>query len=203
VYFLLICYAWVFFFIISIKRVLNETNNGRVANNLKMNANESFSNVYIYIIKLFVIYFILFYGRSELILFNHFNLNNFALYNLVLFLTLNYFVFFLIKDVKENNLTKSIDYYFSLNNILMFTPCLFIVNTVFTFLFVLEVMSILILYKLISSKIWFSKPNSAKNSKLPQHYINMLFFQFWVTFFATIFIVYFYIVVFYIFGTSE
>lgn len=144
-----------------------------------------------------------FHGRNEVILFNHINLNNFSIQNLIYFLIVNYFIFFLVKSLKNDYLSKSIDYYFSMSNILMYTPFLFLVNTVFTFLFSLEIISFLVLYKLISSKIWFFKVNSVKNNKLPQQYINMLFFQFWVTFFSTIFIVYFYINIFFIFGSTE
>ena len=202
-YFLLICYIWIFFFNVNIKKTTNEASNSIIPNSLKINSNENFSNVYIYTIKLFAIYFTSFHGRNEMILFNHFNISNFFINNLILFLIVNFFVFILIKAVRNNNLNKSIDYYFSINNILMLTPFLFMVNTVFTFLFFIEVVSILVLYKLVSSKIWFFNPNNSKNSKLPQYYINMLFFQFWVTFFSTIFIIYFYINIFYVFGSSE
>ena len=41
------------------------------------------------------------------------------------------------------------------------------------------------------------------HNNVPQTYINMVFFQYWVTFLATIFIVYFYINMFCIYGTSD
>ena len=147
------CYIWLFFFNINIKKTTNEAYNGKITNKLKINANENLSNVYIFTIKLLIIYFMTFHGRNEIILFNHFNINNFSVKNLILFLVVNYFVFFLIKSIKQHNLHKSVDYYFAISNVLLYTPFLFIVNTTFTFLFVLETISILILYKLVSSKI--------------------------------------------------
>jgi hypothetical protein len=84
-------------------------------------------------------------------------------------------------------------------------PYLFFVNTIFTFLFLLELVSAILLYKLISSKIWFKNADKNKiiGNSIPQNYINMVFFQYWVTFFSTIFIVYFYINMFYMYGTSD
>lgn len=142
-----------FFFNVNVKKITNESHSGKITNKLKINANENLSNVYIFTIKLLIVYFLTFHGRNEIILFNHFNVNNFSVKNLILFLMVNYFVFFLIKAVKQYNLIKSADYYFAISNVLLYTPFLFIVNTTFTFLFVLETISILILYKLVSSKV--------------------------------------------------
>lgn len=119
---------------------------------------------------------------------------------------ISFTIFSLISVVtKKTNLIKSVDYIFCINNLIILLPYLFFVNTVFTFLFLLELVSVVLLYKLISSKIWFKGNNSTKNinNNIPQNYINMVFFQYWVTFFSTIFIVYFYINVFYLYGTSE
>lgn len=200
---LFVCYIWLFFFNVGNNKTRNEGLKGRVSNKLKLRANECFSCVYIYTIKLSMLYFLIFHGRNSVVLFGHFNVNNFSLNNSIFFFLINYFVFFFIKSITGNCLTKSNDYYFAINNILLCTPLLFYVNTLFTFLFILEVISVLMLYKLVSSKIWFFRLNSPKNNKAPQQYINMLFFQFWVTFFSTTFVVYFYINVFYIFGSSE
>ena len=90
-------------------------------------------------------------------------------------------------------------------NLFTLLPYLFCVNTIFTFLFFLEVLSAILFYKLLSSKIWYKKNSSKADmvNNIPQNYINMIFFQYWVTFFSTIFIIYFYICVFYFFGTSD
>jgi len=145
-------------------------------------------------------------GKNETVWFNHFSLNNFTTNLLYLFIFVSFSIFFVLDSItKKTNLIKSIDYIFSINNLIILLPYLFFVHTVFTFLFLLELVSVVLLYKLISSKIWFKGDKNQKNinNSIPQNYINMVFFQYWVTFFSTIFIVYFYVNVFYVYGTSE
>lgn len=143
-------------------------------------------------------------GRNDILWFNHFILNNFTLNLLYLFIFVSFTTFYILKaTTKKTNIVKSSDYIFSINNLVLVFPYLFFVNTVFTFLFLLELVSVILLYKLISSKIWFKSSNKNVSNTIPQNYINMVFFQYWVTFFSTIFIVYFYINVFYLYGTSE
>lgn len=94
-------------------------------------------------------------GKNDLLWFNHFNLNNFNTNMLYLFIFISFTVFFLLKNTTttKTNLIKSIDYVFSINNLVLIFPYLFFVNTIFTFLFLLELISVVLLYKLISSKI--------------------------------------------------
>lgn len=175
-------------------------------NNFKINSNTTLIGFYYY---LFIFYSLCLYtlhGKNNVIFFNHFNVNNFTLSLLSLFLFVSFVLFMLIKTIViKTNLIKSTDYLFSINNLLILLPYLFFVNNIFTFLFFLELVSTILLYKLVSSKIWFKnyfKVSTLKNS-IPQNYINMVFFQYWVTFFSTIFIVYFYINMFYLFGTGD
>ena len=159
---------------------------------------------YVILLTLLIVY--LLHGKNSLVFFNHFNISNFTIYVLYTFLLVSFFIFFLLKLVfKKVNLAKSVDYLFSINNLVILLPYLFFINTLFSFLFFLELISIVLLYKLISSKIWFKKNTHNKNTtnNIPQNYINMVFFQYWVTFFSTIFIVYFYINIFYLYGTSD
>lgn len=175
-------------------------------NNFKINSNTTIIGFYYY---LFIFYTLCIYtirGKNNVVFFNHFNINNFTISLLSLFLLMSFILFVLVKTVIiKTNLVKSIDYLFSINNLLILLPYLFFVNNIFTFLFFLELISTILLYKLVSSKIWFKnyfKVSTLKNS-IPQNYINMVFFQYWVTFFSTIFIVYFYINMFYLFGTGD
>lgn len=94
------------------------------------------------------------HGKNSLVLFNHFSLNNFTIYVLYVFCLVSFFIFFLLNIVfKKLNLTKSIDYLFSVSNLVVLLPYLFFINTIFSFLFLLELISVALLYKLISSKI--------------------------------------------------
>jgi hypothetical protein len=117
------------------------------------------------------------------------------------------FLFYiLLKQVsKKKKIIKSLDFLLSISTLIFLLPYLFCVNTIFTFLFFLELLSTILFYKLLSSKIWY-KSNNKNNivvNNLPQNYINMIFFQYWVTFFSTIFIIYFYINMYNLFGTSD
>ena len=203
---ILLSFLWVYFFKLNINLQKVGKNNTLSINILKINPNTTFVNFYLVLLVLIFINCYTTHGKNDIIWFNHFNLNNFTINLLWFFVFISFTTFFLISVVtKKTNLIKSVDYIFCINNLVILLPYLFFVNTVFTFLFLLELVSVVLLYKLISSKIWFKGNNSTKNinNNIPQNYINMVFFQYWVTFFSTIFIVYFYINVFYLYGTSE
>lgn len=203
---LFISTIWVLFFKLNSNSQKHSGNNTST-NVIKVSSNFTCVSTYYYITILNIIGNLLLHGKSSIVWFNHFNINNFTISLLGIFLFVSFTIFLLLCiSSKKANLVKSIDYIFSINNLIILLPYLFFVNTVFTFLFVLECVSIVLLYKLISSKIWFKDPlNKTRgvNNSIPQNYINMVFFQYWVTFFSTIFIVYFYVNVFYIYGTSD
>lgn len=202
---LLVFYLWLFFFKVnSTLQKVTHSNSNKI-NSIKVNSIGSFINFYLLLILLTYFNMYTLHGRNDIVWFNHFNLSNFTLNLFYLFLFISFTTFFLLKAVfKKTNLLKSIDYLFSLNNLTLLLPYLFFVNTTFTFLFLLELISTILLYKLISSKIWFKNTHGTKSTNnIPQNYINMVFFQYWITFFSTIFIVYFYINIFYIYGTTD
>lgn len=202
---LLLAGVWCFFF--KINTSSTKSLDGVVdISILKINPNNSFSTFYYYTILLMLFTVYTSHGKNALVLFNHFNMNNFTIFVLYIFLIVSFSIFLLLKLVfKKTNLAKSVDYLFSVNNLVILLPYLFFINTVFSFLFFLELVSVALLYKLISSKIWFKGTAHNKNmvNNIPQSYINMIFFQYWVTFFSTIFIIYFYINIFYLYGTSD
>lgn len=92
------------------------------------------------------------------------------------------FVILCIKHVNNSNINYNIDYFFSFYCLIVFIPLMFFSNTLYTFIFILEVNSLLILYKFSVSKFIFKdtfKNNSNYLSrKLPFFYLNMLFFQY-------------------------
>ena len=199
-------YLWVFFF--KANNTLTKVTQNNVINLkiIKINSNTIFTYFYLFLLIFthFSVYTL--HGKNDLFWFSHFNVNNFTLNLFYSFFFIGFALFFLLRcTVKKTNLTKSIDYIFSINNLIILLPYLFCVNTIFTFLFVIELISAILLYKLISSKIWFKNSNKTKivDNNIPQNYINMVFFQYWVTFFSTIFIIYFYINIFYMYGTSD
>ncbi len=203
----LLLFLWVLFFKINTTLQKTTQENSFEINTLKINSNGVFVSFYVILITYLYLNIYLLRGKNEVVWFNHFNLNNFTSNLLYLFLFVSFTTFFLLRSTitKKTNLVKSLDYLFSVNNLVVILPYLFFVNTVFTFLFFLELVSAILFYKLISSKIWFKTHQHTKyvTNNIPQNFINMVFFQYWVTFFSTIFIVYFYINIFYIYGTSE
>lgn len=86
-----------------------------------------------------------------------------------------------MKFYKNNNINYNIDYFFALFNLCVSIPSIYLCNTLYTFIFLLEVNSILILYKFTVSKYFFSNIKNSKNKfykNTPKFYINMLFFQY-------------------------
>jgi len=178
---ILLSFLWVYFFKLNINLQKVGKNNTLSINILKINPNTTFVNFYLVLLVLVFISCYTTHGKNDIIWFNHFNLNNFTLNLLWFFVFISFTTFFLISVVtKKTNLIKSVDYIFCINNLVILLPYLFFVNTVFTFLFLLELVSVVLLYKLISSKIWFKGNNSTKNinNNIPQNYINMVFFQY-------------------------
>lgn len=151
---LLVSFLWFFFFKLNTIIIKSTQNNILYLDTLKINSNSTFVSFYLYTVTLMYFGVYTFHGRNDLVWFNHFNINNFTINLLYLFLTTGFGMFFILTAVtKKTNLVKSIDYLFSINNLVILLPYLFFVNTVFTFLFLLELVSAILLYKLVSSKI--------------------------------------------------
>ncbi len=152
---LLLTFLWFFFFKLNsnLQKITNK--NIISCSFLKTNPNTTFVNFYFFLIFCIFSGMYLTRGKNDILWFNHFNLNNFALNMLYLFIFVSFTIFFILKNTTTNktNLVKSIDYVFSINNLVIIFPYLFFVNTIFTFLFLLELISVVLLYKLISSKI--------------------------------------------------
>ena len=151
---LFISFLWILFFKLNTSIIKVNQNNVLNTTIIKVNPNSTFVVFYLYLVILAFIGVYTLHGKNDLVWFNHFNLNNFTINLLYLFIIISFILFFLLKiSVKKTNLVKSIDYLFSINNLVILFPYLFFVNTVFTFLFLLELVSAILLYKLISSKI--------------------------------------------------
>ena len=156
------------------------------------------------LIFLFISFFI-FFGIQQNFFWNHFKITNFNL-NIILFLLfISFCLNIFIRFIPKINLNYSIDYFFILGNLFIFLLFIFYTNTLYTFLFILELNSSFIFYKFIVSKFWFKNSNKKNNltSTSPKYYLNMLFFQYWVTFFSSVLILYSIINILFLFGSSE
>ena len=150
----LIIFLWVLFFKLNTTNVKVNQKNVLSLTTIKINSNSTLISFYLYLVVLTFIGVYTLHGKNTIIWFSHFNYNNFTLSLLYLFILISFILFFLLKvSTKKTNLVKSIDYLFSINNLVILFPYLFFVNTVFTFLFLIELISTILLYKLISSKV--------------------------------------------------
>lgn len=154
---------------------------------------------------LMILYLLTFFGYSSTFWWSHFKINNYLLYLYIIVLFFNtYFLYISDKHVKINN-NYSIDYIFSIINITLFIPLIFLSNTLFTFFFLIELVSCSIFYKFIVSKLSFKNNNYKDNffSIYSKNYINILFYQYWSSFFSSVLIVFSILFFFYISGTTE
>lgn len=205
-------YTWVFFFKTSINTARSEhLDKTTHLNIIGLGSNNylTYTHFYIYMTSLHILNLFFIRGKNFILWFEHLILTNFIINVVVFFFYLSFLlVLLLVAVIKKNNLTKGVDYLFALINLTILLPYIFFSSTVFTFLFIIEILSTILLYKLVSSQIWFKTQDLNKfykgiSRQNPTNYINMVFFQYWVMFFSTIFIVYFYICVFYIYGSSN
>lgn len=200
----MLCCLWGIFFKINNNFTKNNTKFTKHVTTIKTNPNSTLVGFYLLVVGVNLLYIYTTRGRGATLIYNHISVNNYTLSMLYAFSYICLLCFFLLKNTtKKTNLICGSDYLFSIINLVLILPYLFFVNTIFTFLFLLELISTIIFYKLVSSKIWFKNQKVSTNTSTPQTYINMVFFQYWVTFLATIFIVYFYINMFCIYGTSD
>lgn len=153
----------------------------------------------------------IFFFRSDfnIFWFNHLKINNFILNLIIIIIFVGLFLINLMRFLKNSNVNYSIDYFSSIINLNIFIPLMFLSNSMYTFLFLLELNSILILYKFSVSRNWFEKSNFFnKNNNtfdrlLPKSYLNMIFFQYWANFFSSMLIMFSIFNIIYIFGSSE
>ena len=147
----------------------------------------------------------IFFGNQQNFFWNHFKISNFNVYIILFLLLVSFCLNIFIKFIPKINLNYNIDYFFILGNLFIFLLFIFFTNTLYTFLFILEVNSSFIFYKFVVSKFWFKNSNKKNNlnSATPKYYTNMLFFQYWVTFFSSVLILYSIINILFLFGSSE
>ena len=157
-----------------------------------------------------IFYFFTYKGQLDSFWWNHFKLTNLSLNLILILLVINFFFLMILKVIRYKFNISKMDYFFALANLSNFLPVIFLVNTFFTFLFILEVNSCLVFYKFVVSKIWYNDSKGEYNINyltlrrvLPKNYLNMLFFQYWATFFSSVMIMFSLIYYIYVYGTTE
>jgi hypothetical protein len=142
---------------------------------------------------------------------NHLYLTEFIIFfpNLVLFFGI--FVFYILYNLSFTKINMSVDFIFATANIFIFFSLIFLANTFFSFYFLLELTVCIIFYKFTVSKFWFKNPlkiysidSSEKFSdNLPKNYLNVLFFQYWISFFSSSLLLLFFIYIEFNFSSTE
>lgn len=137
-------------------------------------------------------------GVESSFFWNHFFVTNFNMYIIVYIYMFNLIIFTLLLFYGKSPINVSVEYIFAIININIIILLLFLVNNLYSLIFILELISISIFYKFTVSKFWLNNKTNKLNIKtrtkltkiLPSYYLNMLFFQYWSTFFSSVLILY-------------
>ena len=163
-------------------------------------------NINIFFLFYIVIFFYLIRGYNINFFWNHLLITNFSLYLIFSTYFINFVLLLITKQIYYSNVNYSYDYFFSILNLSIFLPLLFLSNDIFSFFFLLELNSCLIFYKLVVSKLWYFNLDGNFNKftkTFSKNYLNLIFYQFWVTFFSTVLIIFFFLNINFIFGSTN
>jgi hypothetical protein len=151
-----------------------------------------------------------FKGHSTLVWFNHLNYTN-----------LNFIIYYLFSIImlivlsclnNRSHFIKNIqqEYVLSISFLNLFLPTIFFSTNLLTFFFIIELVSCLILMQFIVGKdldVFSSNKKTGYfnyRSNLKSHsYINVIFFQYWTSFFSSVLLVFSFLSYIHIFGTTE
>ena len=146
-------------------------------------------------------------GISGVFFWNHLYISNSNFFFILLILSLNFFFIWIASLLVNTKILYNTDYFFALANLNNFLPLLFLANTIFTFFFILEVNSTIVFYKFIVSKMWYNKADqdssTQNNNLVSTNHLNVLFFQYWSTFFSSTIFLFFLINIIYMYGSTE
>lgn len=173
------------------------------------NLSHSFVFIFFIVLLFFFFYFFMLKGFQKTIFFNLIYLNNKSFYFTFFYIFFLYF-FFMFKGVilKTFFFKNNSDFLISLILLLFFSISIFFSNTLFSFFFNIEVLAILMSYFISSSKEFFlfnkdTSVNLELKSKKKKEFFNTIFFNFWSSFFSSIFLLYSMLNIYFIFGTTE
>lgn len=214
-YVILLVFGWLFFFklnsaIVLIKPEVSDKRNSKT-NTLKKVHFSIFIKLSIVLFFFLILNLSTIHCYNSTFFFDHLILNQFFYKFQIFFYSLVLLVMCIFYLVSFNKISINIDFFFAVYNIMAFLPLIFISNTFFTFFFILEVSSCLIFYKFVTARFYYKnivnfgnfKSLEKFNKNLPKNFLNVLFFQYWVTFFSSVLIILFLIQFIFIFGSSE
>ncbi len=120
---------------------------------------------------------------------SYLKLNDSILY---LYFSINLLLIFYIFINLNNQINNSIEFNLSICSIILILPLIFFSNNLYSFFFILEVSVLYIFFQFINNKLRLKLKNSINNlnSVFIKNYIYLIFFNFWVSFFSSIFLLY-------------
>jgi len=205
---LLFSLSWVVFFKINNSSFYKNTYKG-VNKNVNLIKRQHFFlliKLNYLVIFLLILFFMTLHGSCNSFWWNHLAINNLNTFMMFLSYVFSFILVYFLRSNSSNKINYNNDFFFSILNISNFLPLIFFSNNMFSFIFLLELNSCLVFYKLIVSKLWYkSNDINQLNIKkiLPKGYVNLIFFQYWITFFSSIFLFFSYINIAFLLGTSD
>ena len=182
----------------------------RQTNFLKKNTSTSTLKYALCITSMFMFSFTILRGSEKSFFWNHFFISNLSSYLIYYLIFICLLCTAIILRTSYKNINLNIEYSFAIVNINYLIILIFLSNTFYTLFFNLELVSCFIFYKFSVSKYWQKKRKSEKTENLtkfakllPKYYVNMLFFQYWSTFFSTVLLLYSLINLFLLFNSTE
>ncbi len=213
IFFLFLFFYWLFFFKLNFYNIRKKIINSDIvtkSNFLKKVHFLFFIKYNIAVVFLIIVCILYVRGLVDLFWWGHLSLINSIFFLLLFFLVFNFLVALFVHSIAYNKTSYSVDYFFAIANLGLLLPAMFLSNNLFTFFFFLELNSAFIFYKFVVSKIWYKNNfnltniNITKFNKVaPKSFLNVLFFQFWTSFFSSILIVFFFILWLYQYTTTE
>lgn len=166
---------------------------------------------YIYTLSwLFFLNFFCLKGVGVTFFWNHLYASNFnfwLLYYMYLFclLSLTILIFY-----TKSPMNLGFEYMFTICNLNIAILFLFLANNLYSLFFFLELITVFVFYKFTVSKFWFSTKSKFWKTSVtkfvqifPRYFLNMLFFQYWSAFFSSILILFSFITVTMMYGTTD
>ena len=151
-----------------------------------------------------------FKGSSTLVWFNHLNYTNF---NFIIYYIFSIIMIIVLSTLNNrSHFIKNIqqEYILSISFLNLFLPIIFFSTNLLTFFFIIELVSCLILMQFIVGKDLdtFSSNKKTgffnyKSNLKSQSYINVIFFQYWTSFFSSVLLVFSFLSYIHLFGTTE
>lgn len=149
-------------------------------------------------------------GYTTTTFWNHLSISNTQVY-CILTVYLCLLVFLYVSSfLLHNNAVYSSDFFFAILHLGIILPVFLQINTLYSFIFVIEVISLIVFYKFTTGTIWNKTQITGVDDKIdflknpaPKNYLNMLFFQYWVSFFSSFLIFFSLLLILNFYGSSE